>query len=46
MTARFLRWQKADIGKQVLEPIQAQADKQEKLDSRVDCVDRSVIRTR
>jgi hypothetical protein len=40
----FYRWQKAKIWNQVLESLQAEADKQGKLDWQVHYVDGSVIR--
>jgi len=44
VATRFYRWQKADIWKQILERLQADADKQGKLDCRVHYVDGTVIR--
>jgi transposase len=44
VATRFYRWQKAEIWHQVLESLQAEADKQGKLDWEVHYVDGSVIR--
>jgi transposase len=44
VATRFYRWQKAKIWNQVLESLQAEADKQGKLDWEVHYVDGSVIR--
>jgi transposase len=44
VATRFYRWQKAEIWNQVLESLQAEADKQGKLDWEVHYVDGSVIR--
>jgi transposase len=44
VVTRFYRWQKADIWKQILERLQADADKQGKLDWEVHYVDGTVIR--
>jgi transposase len=44
VATRFYRWQKAEIWNQVLESLQAEADKQGRLDWKVHYVDGSVIR--
>jgi hypothetical protein len=44
VATRFYRWQKAEIWNRVLENLQADADKQGKLDWQVHYVDGSVIR--
>jgi len=44
IATRFYRWQKADIWQPVLERLQADADKQGKLDCPVHYVDGTVIR--
>jgi transposase len=44
VSTRFYRWQKAHIWQQVLEHLQADADKQGNLDWGVHYVDRTVIR--
>ncbi|KAB8330225.1 transposase [Scytonema tolypothrichoides VB-61278] len=44
VATRFYRWQKAGIWNQILEHLQADADKQGKLDWEVHYVDGTVIR--